>query len=172
METRFTARRRMAIVLALCLSAFLISVDVTIVNVALPTLVRSLGATTTQPQWVVDAYSLVFAALVLAVSTMAAGVILLTSAPATEAIVGAVPRAKAGAGSCPPGRAGNPRHSHHHLRAILRSRRARPSLPRDQHLPPPASRARCLSCTTNPATPEDHRVCRVADPTTLMRRNR
>jgi predicted MFS family arabinose efflux permease len=77
METRFTARRRMAIVLALCLSAFLISVDVTIVNVALPTLVRSLGATTTQLQLVVDAYSLVFAALVLAVSTMAAGVILL-----------------------------------------------------------------------------------------------
>jgi hypothetical protein len=37
---------------------------------------------------------------------------------------------------------------------------------------PPAGRARCLSCTTNPATPEDHRVCRVADPTTLIRSNR
>ena len=70
MDTRFTARRRMAIVLALCLSAFLISVDVTIVNVALPTLVRSLGATTTQLQWVVDAYSLVFAALVLAAGSL------------------------------------------------------------------------------------------------------
>src|SRR5438270_438880 len=69
METRFTARR-LAIVLALCLSAFLISVDVTIVNVALPTLVRSLGATTTQLQWVVDAYSLVFAALVLAAGSL------------------------------------------------------------------------------------------------------
>src|SRR5215469_9202608 len=70
METRFTARRRLAIVLALCLSAFLISVDVTIVNVALPTLVRSLGATATQLQWVVDAYSLVFAALVLAAGSV------------------------------------------------------------------------------------------------------
>src|SRR3989454_9771299 len=70
METRFTARRRLAIVLALCLSAFLISVDVTIVNVALPTLVRSLGATTTQLQWVVDAYSLVFAALILAAGSL------------------------------------------------------------------------------------------------------
>ena len=70
MDTRFTARRRLAIVLALCLSAFLISVDVTIVNVALPTLVRSLGATTTQLQWVVDAYSLVFAALVLAAGSL------------------------------------------------------------------------------------------------------
>ena len=70
MEIKFTARRRLAIVLALCLSAFLISVDVTIVNVALPTLVRSLGATTTELQWVVDAYSLVFAALVLAAGSL------------------------------------------------------------------------------------------------------
>ena len=56
--------------MALCLAAFIISVDVTIVNVALPTLVRSLGASTTQLQWVVDAYSLVFAALVLAAGSM------------------------------------------------------------------------------------------------------
>jgi EmrB/QacA subfamily drug resistance transporter len=48
----------------------MISVDVTIVNVALPTLVRSLGATATQLQWVVDAYSLVFAALVLAAGSL------------------------------------------------------------------------------------------------------
>ncbi len=70
MEVRLTARRRMAILLALCLSAFLISLDVTIVNVALPTLVRSLHATTTQLQWVVDAYSLVFAALVLVAGSL------------------------------------------------------------------------------------------------------
>ena len=70
MAAQFTSRRRLAIVLALCLSAFLISVDVTIVNVALPTLVRSLGATTTELQWVVDAYSLVFAALVLAAGSL------------------------------------------------------------------------------------------------------
>ena len=63
-------RSRLAIVLSLCLAAFIISVDVTIVNVALPTLVRSLGASTTQLQWVVDAYSLVFAALVLAAGSL------------------------------------------------------------------------------------------------------
>jgi EmrB/QacA subfamily drug resistance transporter len=63
-------RRRPLILLALCLAAFLISVDVTIVNVALPTLVRELGATTTRLQWVVDAYSLVFAALVLAAGSL------------------------------------------------------------------------------------------------------
>ncbi len=70
METRFTARRRAAIVLALSLSAFLINIDVTIVNVALPSLVRELGATTTKLQWVVDAYSLVFAALILAAGSL------------------------------------------------------------------------------------------------------
>src|SRR6516225_3682446 len=63
-------RYRPMILLSLCLAAFTISVDVTIVNVALPTLVRSLGATTTDLQWVVDAYSLVFAALVLAAGSL------------------------------------------------------------------------------------------------------
>ncbi len=70
MNRAFSAGRRLAIVLALSLSALLISVDVTIVNVALPTLVRSLGATTTQLQWVVDAYNLVFAAFVLAAGNL------------------------------------------------------------------------------------------------------
>src|SRR5262249_12982378 len=55
---------------ALCLAAFIISLDVTIVNVALPTLVRSLGASTSQLQWVVDAYSLIFAAFVLAAGSL------------------------------------------------------------------------------------------------------
>jgi EmrB/QacA subfamily drug resistance transporter len=50
----------------LCLSAFVVNVDTTIVNVALPTLVTELGAGTRDLQWVVDAYLLVFAALVLA----------------------------------------------------------------------------------------------------------
>jgi EmrB/QacA subfamily drug resistance transporter len=63
-------RSRVAILVALCLAAFIISVDVTIVNVALPTLVRRLGASTTQLQWIVDAYSLVFAALVLAAGSL------------------------------------------------------------------------------------------------------
>jgi EmrB/QacA subfamily drug resistance transporter len=63
-------RNRVAILVALCLAAFIISVDVTIVNVALPTLVARLGASTTQLQWIVDAYSLVFAALVLAAGSL------------------------------------------------------------------------------------------------------
>ena len=58
--------RKRLILLSLCLAALIINIDVTIVNVALPSLVRELGATTTSLQWVVDAYTLVFAALILA----------------------------------------------------------------------------------------------------------
>ena len=50
----------------LCLSVFLVVVDNTIVNVALPTLNRTLGASITSLQWIVDAYSLAFAGLLLA----------------------------------------------------------------------------------------------------------
>ena len=60
------SRRKGLILLALCSAALIINIDVTIVNVALPSLVRELGATTTSLQWVVDAYTLVFAALILA----------------------------------------------------------------------------------------------------------
>jgi EmrB/QacA subfamily drug resistance transporter len=58
-------RNRSVVLLALCLAAFIINLDTTIVNVALPTLSRELHATTSQLQWVVDAYNLVFAALLL-----------------------------------------------------------------------------------------------------------
>ncbi len=49
----------------LCLSLVLIVLDNTVLNVALPTLVRELGATTTDLQWMVDAYVIVFAGLLL-----------------------------------------------------------------------------------------------------------
>jgi len=58
-------RSKPMILTALLLAAFAINLDVTLVNVALPTLVRELNATTSQLQWVVDAYNLVFAALLL-----------------------------------------------------------------------------------------------------------
>lgn len=53
------------ILVALLAASFVINLDTTLVNVALPTLTRQLGATTAQLQWVVDAYNLVFAALLL-----------------------------------------------------------------------------------------------------------
>src|ERR1700756_586858 len=58
-------RSKAMILIALLLAAFLVNLDTTLVNVALPALVRDLHATTTQLQWVVDAYNLVFAALLL-----------------------------------------------------------------------------------------------------------
>jgi EmrB/QacA subfamily drug resistance transporter len=54
----------------LCLAVFAINVDTTIVNVALPSLVRELGASTSSLQWIVDAYNLAFAALVLAAGSL------------------------------------------------------------------------------------------------------
>jgi EmrB/QacA subfamily drug resistance transporter len=55
---------------SLLLAAFVINVDTTIVNVALPTLVRELHASNSQLQWVVDAYNLLFAASVLAAGSL------------------------------------------------------------------------------------------------------
>ena len=61
---------RNAALAALCLGALILNVDTTIVTVALPDLVRQTGATTTDLQWVVDAYSLTFGALVLAAGSL------------------------------------------------------------------------------------------------------
>jgi EmrB/QacA subfamily drug resistance transporter len=57
--------RRWWVLAVLCLSVLLVVVDNTIVNVALPTISRQLSASTQDLQWVVDAYSLVFAGLLI-----------------------------------------------------------------------------------------------------------
>src|ERR1700733_15493755 len=57
--------RRWAVLAVLCLSVFLALIDNTIVNVALPSISRQLHAATSDLQWIVDAYSLVFASLLL-----------------------------------------------------------------------------------------------------------
>lgn len=57
--------RRWQILAVLCLSVLLVVMDNTIVNVALPTISRDLNASTSALQWVVDAYTLVFAGLLL-----------------------------------------------------------------------------------------------------------
>ena len=58
-------RSKPMILVALLLAAFLVNLDTTLVNVALPALVRELHATTTDLLWVVDSFNLVFAALLL-----------------------------------------------------------------------------------------------------------
>jgi EmrB/QacA subfamily drug resistance transporter len=63
-------KRTPIILFSLLLAAFVINLDTTIVNVALPTLVRELHASNTQLQWVVDAFNLFFAASVLAMGSL------------------------------------------------------------------------------------------------------
>jgi EmrB/QacA subfamily drug resistance transporter len=55
---------------SLLLAAFVINLDTTIVNVALPTLVRQLHASNSQLQWVVDSFNLLFAGSVLAFGSL------------------------------------------------------------------------------------------------------
>jgi EmrB/QacA subfamily drug resistance transporter len=68
--TNAARRSPWVILTVLCASVFIIVVDGTIVNVALPTFVRELGATTSQLQWIVDAYVLVFAGLLMAAGSI------------------------------------------------------------------------------------------------------
>lgn len=62
--------RRWWILGAMCLSLLVITLDNTILNVALPTIVRDLDATNSQLQWMVDAYTLVFAGLLLSAGAL------------------------------------------------------------------------------------------------------
>jgi MFS family permease len=64
------ARHPVAALAVICLSVFVISIDTTIVNVALPTLSRDLGADTAQLQWIVDAYTLVMSGLLLSAGSL------------------------------------------------------------------------------------------------------
>ena len=62
--------RPWATLTVLCVTLLLISLDNTILNVALPSVVRSLGATSSQLQWIVDAYAIVFAGLLLTLGAL------------------------------------------------------------------------------------------------------
>ncbi len=88
----------------LCLSLLVIGLDNTILNVAIPTLERDLGASASELQWIVDAYMLVFAGLLLTAGSLgdrfgrkralsagllvfAAGSALASSAESAEALI-------------------------------------------------------------------------------------
>ena len=112
--TPIAARVSWAPLLAVCLGTFMLLVDVSVVNVALPPIGRDLGASFSGLQWVVDAYALALAALLLLVGALAdvvggkrtylAGLVLFTLAslacglaPSEEALIAA--RAVQGAGA-------------------------------------------------------------------------
>jgi MFS transporter, DHA2 family, multidrug resistance protein len=63
-------RRRWWTLLALSVSLLIIIIDDTIINVAVPTLQRELGASATALQWIVDAYILAFAGLLLTMGAL------------------------------------------------------------------------------------------------------
>jgi EmrB/QacA subfamily drug resistance transporter len=57
--------------LASCIAIYMLLLDVTIVNVALPSIQRSLGASFSDLQWVIDAYALTLAGVLLAAGSLA-----------------------------------------------------------------------------------------------------
>jgi EmrB/QacA subfamily drug resistance transporter len=62
--------RRWVALSVLCVTLLLISLDTTVLNVAMPTIVRSLRATSSELQWMVDAYAVVFAGLLLVMGSL------------------------------------------------------------------------------------------------------
>src|SRR4051812_31806580 len=91
--------RRWFALSVLCVSLFAIVVDNTIVNVALPTLVRDLDADVSELQWVVDSYTLVFAGLLLLAGTLGDRFGRRRTLLAGLAVFGAASAVAAGAGS-------------------------------------------------------------------------
>ncbi|MGW0992061.1 MFS transporter [Streptomyces sp. NPDC002520] len=58
-------RRRLLVLAICCMSLLIVSLDNTVLNVALPSLQRELHATTSGLQWTIDAYTLVLASLLM-----------------------------------------------------------------------------------------------------------
>jgi EmrB/QacA subfamily drug resistance transporter len=91
-------QRRWWALAVLCLSLVVLGMDNTILNVTLPTLARALGATASQLQWMVDAYILVFAGLLLTMGALGdrfgrklalnAGLLVFVAASAASALAG------------------------------------------------------------------------------------
>ncbi len=63
-------RTRWVILVVLAVSLAVISIDNTILNVALPTIQKDLGASNTELQWIVDAYTMVFSGLLLVMGSL------------------------------------------------------------------------------------------------------
>ena len=58
-------RRKVIILFSCCLSLLIVSMDATIVNVAIPSIRTELHASASQLQWVIDVYTLVLASLLM-----------------------------------------------------------------------------------------------------------
>jgi EmrB/QacA subfamily drug resistance transporter len=106
--------RRWWLLAVLCLAVLVVGLDITVLNVALPTIATSLHASTADLQWIVDAYVLAFAGVMLPAGLLGdhvgrrrvllAGMVLFTAASAWSASAGSVgeliaARAAMGAGA-------------------------------------------------------------------------
>ena len=84
--------------IAVCIATFMLLLDITIVNVALPDIERALGSSFSDLQWVIDAYALTLAALLLTAGSLSdlmgrrrifvAGIAIFTVASALCALAG------------------------------------------------------------------------------------
>src|SRR5580692_5743111 len=63
--TELSQRRRLLVLAICCMSLFIVGLDVTVVNVALPSIGHDLHAGVSGLQWTVDAYTLVLASLLM-----------------------------------------------------------------------------------------------------------
>ncbi|HET6732150.1 MFS transporter [Mycobacterium sp.] len=101
-----SARRKAIILVSCCLSLLIVSMDATIVNVAIPSIRADLGASAPQLQWVLDIYTLVLASVLLlsgaagdrfgrrrtfqvGLTVFALGSLLCSVAPNIETLIGA-----------------------------------------------------------------------------------
>ena len=64
-------QRKWWTLIAVCVATFMLLLDITVVNTALPSIRRDLNASFTDLQWVVDAYALTLAAFVLTSGSLA-----------------------------------------------------------------------------------------------------
>lgn len=70
MDQQTAYERRWWTLGVLCLSLTVIGIDNTILNVAIPSIVRDVGASGSDLQWIIDAYTIVFAGLLLTAGSL------------------------------------------------------------------------------------------------------
>src|SRR4051794_19905732 len=71
MDAQVSARGRYRVLAICCLSLFIVGLDATVVNVALPSLGHDLDASVSELQWIIDAYTVVMASLLMFSGSMA-----------------------------------------------------------------------------------------------------
>src|ERR671936_222424 len=88
MKARILApeNRKWLTLAALCFALFMIMLDNTVVNVALPSIKRDLGLGVSELEWIVNAYALVFAVLMLSGGKLAGSAGMLIGARAVQGI--------------------------------------------------------------------------------------